>query len=123
MYIWKDQPDWESFLKEFSQEIGPKRAVAEFQPIDGHRLKAAVLNLSGTFGLDGWRKEELAMLPVQWWDEMARLFRAIEDGAPWPEGIAQVVVALIPKEGGGNSPLDQRPIAIFPCAYRAYSCM
>ena len=52
---------------------------------------------------------------------MAEIFNAIEEeGHAWPEALTQAAVPLIPKDGS-NDPMQQRPVTILSCAYRAYA--
>ena len=52
---------------------------------------------------------------------MAEIFNAIEEeGHVWPEALTQAAVPLIPKDGN-NDPMQQRPVTILSCAYRAYA--
>ena len=89
--------------------------------ITGARLKNRSLKIGGTHGLDGWRKEEISAMPNTWWEAIADLFQAFENGAIWPEGLAQASIPLIAKESGSHKPLDQRPIAVLSTIYRTWA--
>ena len=38
-------------------------------------------------GLDGWRWRELKVLPVAWYDGLARILTKVEDLGVWPDGL------------------------------------
>ena len=37
--------------------------------------------------LDGWGWREFKVLPVSWFDELARILTKVEDLGGWPEGL------------------------------------
>ena len=46
----------------------------------------------------GWR--ELKVLPVFWFDGLARILSKVEETGVWPEGVLHAYIALIPKTDG-----------------------
>ena len=76
--------------------------------------------MRGTFGLDGWTAQHLALLPTAWWEAAAHMLEDIEQGADWPEQMCIASVPLIPKNGS-TKPLDQRPITVLPVTYRVWA--
>ena len=44
-------------------------------------------------GLDGWGWRELKVLPVSWYDELARILSKVEDLGVWPEGLLDAYIA------------------------------
>ena len=38
-------------------------------------------------GLDGWGWKELKVLPVSWFDGLARILSCVQDSGVWPEGL------------------------------------
>ena len=48
-------------------------------------------------GLDGWGRRELKVLPVSWYDEVARILTKVEDVGAWPDGLLDAYIAMIPK--------------------------
>ena len=48
-------------------------------------------------GLDGWLWIELKVLPVSWYDELARILTKVEDVGVWPDGLLDAYIAMIPK--------------------------
>eukprot|EP00973_Karenia_brevis_P040424 5586703-Karenia_brevis.AAC.1 len=76
--------------------------------------------MSGAPGLDGWRVDELKVLPRVLLDHLAELLNLIEDTGVWPQALQQCAVSLIPKTGG-SGPLDLRPISIMSSLYRLWA--
>ena len=48
---------------------------------------------------------ELKVLPVSWYDELARILTKVEDIGVWPEGLLDAYIAMIPKTDGDAAPL------------------
>ena len=96
--------------------------VWDLPPISGLALQEACKATAphSAAGLDGWSVEALRHLPLPEWDALACILRAIEEGAPWPSGLNQTLVTLLPK-GLGSGPLDQRPIVLLPLVYRLWA--
>ena len=53
----------------------------------------------------GWR--EFKVLPVSWFDGLARILSCVEDFGVWPDGLLDAYIAMIPKVGGDAAPLGQ----------------
>ena len=68
-------------------------------------------------GLDGWGWREMKVLPVSWFDELARILTKVEDLGVWPHGLLDAYIAMIPKTDGGATPLGQRPLYVLPIVY------
>ena len=51
----------------------------------------------------GWR--ELKVLPVSWYDELARVLSKVEDFGVWLDGLLDANIAMIPKTDGDAAPL------------------
>ena len=51
----------------------------------------------------GWR--ELKVLPVSWYDELARILTKVKDVGVWPDGLLDAYIAMIPKTNGMLLPL------------------
>ena len=62
--------------------------------------------------LDGWGWRELKVLPVSWYDELARILTKVEDFGIWPDGLLDAYIAMIPKTDGDSTPLGQRPLSV-----------
>ena len=90
-------------------------------PHHGERLRRRCRKVSGAHGLDGWRQAELDVFLASWWEVAAETFQLTEETGEWPDGLARAIVALIPKEGGGPTPEQQRPITILFVWYRAWA--
>ena len=71
--------------------------------------------------LDGWEWRELKVLPVSWYDELARILTKVEDVGVWPDGLLGAHIAMIPKTDGDATPLGQRPLSVLPIVYRIWA--
>ena len=77
---------------------------------------------SATAGsLDGWGWRELKVLPVAWFDGLARILSKVEDFGVWPDGLLDAYIAMIPKVDGDATPLGQRPLSVLPVVYRVWA--
>ena len=47
--------------------------------------------------LDGWRWRELKVLPVAWYDVLARILTKVGDTGVWPVGLLDAYIAMIPR--------------------------
>ena len=72
-------------------------------------------------GLDGWGWRELKVLPVSWYDELARILSKVEDVGVWPDGLLDAYIAMIPHTDGDATPLGQRPLSVLPIVYRVWA--
>ena len=61
-----------------------------------HRKSAAAGSL------DGWCWKELKVLPVSWFDELARIFTLVEDTGIWPDGLFDAYITMIHSSWGDN---------------------
>ena len=90
--------------------------------LTGDMLFEVVRRKSATAGsLDGWGWRELKVLPVAWFDELARILTLVEDTGVWPDGLLDACIALIPKTDGDATPLDHRPLSVLPIVYRIWA--
>ena len=71
--------------------------------------------------LDGWGWRELEVLPVSWYDGLARILTKVEDTGVWPDGLLDAYIAMIPKTDGDATPLGQRPLSVLPIVYRIWA--
>ena len=71
--------------------------------------------------LDGWGWRELIVLPVSWYDGLARILTKVEETGVWPEGLLDAYIAMIPKTDGDATPLGQRPLSVLPIVYRIWA--
>ena len=85
-------------LEEFSFEVGewlPLLPVFELPRLTGQVLADVVQRKGATAGsLDGWGWRELKVLPVSWFDELARILAKVEDVGVWPDGLLLVFSRL-----------------------------
>ena len=59
----------------------------------------------------------MKVLPVSWYDELARILAKVEDAGVWPDGLLDACIATIPKTDGDATPLGQRPLSVLPIVY------
>ena len=71
--------------------------------------------------LDGWGWRELKVLPVSWFDGLARILTKVEDVGVRPDGLLDAYIAMIPKTDGDATPLGQRPLCVLPIVYRVWA--
>ena len=90
--------------------------------LTGQMLAGVVRRKGATAGsLDGSGWRELKVLPVSWFDELARILTKGEDLGVWPEGLLHAYIAMIPKTDGDATPLGQRPLSVLPVVYRTWA--
>ena len=100
----------------------PLLLVFELPGLTGQMLADVVLRKSATAGsLDGWGWRELKVLPVSWYDELARILTLVEDTGVWPDGLLDAYIAMILKVDGDATPLGQRPPSVVPIACRIWA--
>ena len=112
-------------LEEFSFEVDgwlPLLPVVDLPRLTGQELYDVVHGKSATAGsLDGWGWKELKVLPVSWFDQLARILALVEDHGVWPDGLLDAYIAMIPKTDGDATPLVQRPLSVLPVVYRIWA--
>ena len=64
----------------------------------------------------------MKVLPVSWYDELARILAKVEDFGVWPDGLLDAYIAMIPKTDGDATPLGQRPLSVPPVIFRVWAC-
>ena len=90
--------------------------------LTGQMLAAVVQGKGATAGsLDGWGWRELKVLPVSWYDGLARILSTVEDTGVWPDGLLDAYITMIPKTDGDATPLGQRPLSVLPVVYRIWA--
>ena len=72
-------------------------------------------------GLDGWGWREFKVLPLSWFDELARILTKVEDLGVWPDGLLDAEITRIPKTDGDATPLGQTPLCVLPVVYRIWA--
>ena len=63
----------------------------------------------------------MKVLPVSWYDELARILTKVEGTGVWPDGLLDAYIAMIPKSDGDATPLGQRPLSVLPVVYRIWA--
>ena len=108
-------------LEEFDFEFGewlPLLPEISLPRLTGRVLADVVQRKGATAGsLDGWGWRELKVLPVSWYDELARILTKVENFGIWPDGLLEAYIAMIPKTDGDSTPLGQRPLSVLPIVY------
>ena len=90
--------------------------------LTGDMLFEVVRRKSATAGsLDGWGWRELKVLPVAWFDGLARILAKVEEFGIWPDGLLDAYIAMIPKVDGDATPLGQRPLSVLPVVHRIWA--
>ena len=90
--------------------------------LTGQMLADVVQRKSATAGsLDGWGWRELKVLPVSWYDGLARILTKVEDLGIWPDGLLDAYITMIPKTDDDSTPLGQRPLSVLPIVYRVWA--
>ena len=88
----------------------------------GQVLADVVQRKSVTAGsLNGWGWREFKVLPLSWYDELARILTLVEDNGVWPDGLLDAYITMIPKSDGDATPLGQRPLSVLPVVYRIWA--
>ena len=115
----------EASLEEFDHEVEgwlPLLPEVSLPCLTGQMLADVVRGKGATAGsLDGWGWRELKVLPVSWYDGLARILSTVEDTGVWPDGLLDAYIAMIPKTDGDATPLGQRPLSVLPVVYRVWA--
>ena len=105
-------------LEEFNEEVDgclPLSPEVTSPRLTGQMLSDVVQRKGATTGsLDGWGWRELMVLPVAWYDGLARIFAKVEKIGVWPDGLLDAYIAMIPKTDGDAALLGQRPLNVLP---------
>ena len=115
----------ETSLDEFGFEVDgwlPLLPEVHLPRLTG-QLLADVVHRKGVSagGLDGWGWREFKVLPLSWFDELARILSKVEDLGVWPDGLLDASITMIPKTDGDSIPLGQRPLSVLPVVYRIWA--
>ena len=93
----------ETSLDEFNVECDgwlPRLREFSLPALTGDMLFEVVRRKSATAGsLDGWGWRELKVLPVAWFNSLARILSKVEELGVWPDGLLDAYIAMIPKVG------------------------
>ena len=115
----------ETSLDEFNHECsGWLPCLNEFSlpTLTGDMLFEVVKRKGSTAGsLDGWGWRELKVLPVAWFDGLAKILTRVEETGVWPDGLLDAYITMIPKVDGDATPLGQRPLTVLPVVYRVWA--
>ena len=115
----------ETSLDEFNFEVDgwlPLLPDVHLPRLTGQVLAEVVQRKGVTAGsLDGWGWRELKVLPVSWYDGLARILTAVENTGVWPDGLLDAYIAMIPKTDGDATLLGQRPLSVLPVLYRVWA--
>ena len=112
-------------LEEFNLEVEgwlPLLPEVHLPTLTGQMLSDVVHRKGATAGsLDGWGWRELKVLPVSWYDELARILTKVEDTGVWLDGLLDAYITMIPKTDGNATPLGQRPLSVLPVVCRIWA--
>ena len=112
-------------LDEFDREVDgwlPLLPEVHLHQLTGQVVADVVQRKGATAGsLDGWGSRELKVLPVSWYDELARILSKVEDLGVWLDGLLDAYITMIPKTDGGSTSLGQRPLSVLPVVYRIWA--
>ena len=67
------------------------------------------------------KKREFKVLPVSWFDGLARILTCVEDLGVRTDGLLDAYIAMIPKVDGDVTPFLQRPLSVLPVVYRIWA--
>eukprot|EP00973_Karenia_brevis_P064359 8942182-Karenia_brevis.AAC.1 len=84
-FAMEDEPSWDKFHARFEPYI--QQHPLRVDDITGDELKKILFKLSGMPGLEGWRVQELKLLPVCLLELLAVLFNVIEHTGRWPKAL------------------------------------
>ena len=112
----------ETSLDEFSFEVDgwlPLLPEVQLPRLTGQML-ADVVHRKGVTsgGLDGWGWREFKVLPLSWFDGLARILTKVEDLGVW---LLDAYITMIPKTDGDATLLGQRPLSVIPVVYRIWA--
>ena len=62
----------------------------------------------------------MKVLPVSWYDELARILTKVEDLGVWPDALLDAYISMIPNTDGDATPLGQRPLSVLPIVCRIW---
>ena len=112
-------------FEEFDREVEgwlPLLLEVHLPRLTGQMLADVEQRKGATAGsLDGWGWRELKVLPVSWYDELARILTKVEDIGAWPDGLLDANIAMIPKTDGDPALLRQRLLSVLLVVYRIWA--
>ena len=118
------EPDSDAFFHEYGQLLNP--VEVDLPPLTADMLRTELANMTPSSpGLDNWCHRDLLLLSTHapWvFNELCRLFQAIESHGKWPDSAIAGFTTLIPK--GDAAPANSgelRPITVLSLLYRLYA--
>ena len=106
-------------LEEFDREVEGWLQLlpqVDLPQLTGQMLADVVQRKSATAGsLDCWAWRELKVLPVSWYDELARILAKVEDFGILSDRLLDAYI------DGDATPLGQRPLSVLPVVYRVWA--
>ena len=100
----------------------PLLPVVSLPELTGEMLADVVHRKGPTAGrLDGWGWREMKVVPVAWFDELARVLSKVEEIGVWPDGLLDAYIALIPTADGDATPLGQRPLSVLLVVHQIWA--
>ena len=96
------------------------RTTWDLSDIDAEAVREAVKTSKGTHGPDGWRAAEIVKLGPSSYQEIADIYKLMEQTAILPQSFTHIDISLIPKEGGSSHYTQLRPISVSSLFWRIY---
>ena len=98
-------------LMKNSERLGSPMFAVSLPRLTGQMLSYVVQRKCASAGsLDGWGWRELKVLPVSWYDGLARVLSKVEDFGVWPDGLLDAYIAMIPKTDGDDTAFTVLPV-------------
>ena len=104
MYESAPAPSWHEFKARFGQHL-PESCPMHLRELTGQELQKTLkrMRAGSAAGCDGWRVDEMRMLPIPILERLAFIFRLVESTGEWPRALTVSLISLISK-GEGSSP-------------------
>ena len=91
--------------------------------LTGQALKdLCIASHKSASGMDGWGTDDLALLPIEFFDWLAYMLRDIESGSPWPAALLHHRASCLSKNPSKpHDPLEYRVLKVMPVVYRRWA--
>eukprot|EP00929_Paragymnodinium_shiwhaense_P090074 TRINITY_DN502_c1_g2_i1.p1 TRINITY_DN502_c1_g2~~TRINITY_DN502_c1_g2_i1.p1 ORF type:complete len:1109 (-),score=239.20 TRINITY_DN502_c1_g2_i1:399-3725(-) len=120
--IWSDDVPRDEELEKAFLDCIPRLAEFKMENITGDDIKRALAKANGVAGPDGWRIDELKMVP-ELYESLAEVFTAVEAAGTMPSIARLADVSLIPKTGEAAHFTKMRPISVTATLHRLYAAV
>ena len=108
-------PSWADFEAHYRPHL-PEGLQQPYAPLTVEQLRQTLrrMRTSTAVGVDGWRVDELRLLPDSMLSRLCDFFARVEREGEWPGCLATGLVTMLSK-GEGAMPTDLRPIHSDQC--------